>query len=71
MDKIKKAWRAVEAAPWHVKVVLALSVLYLLSPIDLIPDFIPVIGQLDDIVLVVLLVKYVRKYVPDFDINGM
>lgn len=71
MNKIKKAWRAVEVAPWHVKVVLALSVLYLLSPIDLIPDFIPVIGQLDDIVLVVLLVKYVRKYVPDFDINGM
>jgi len=71
MNKIKKAWRAVESAPWHVKLILVLSIIYLLSPIDLIPDFIPGLGQLDDIVLVVLVTRYVRKHIPEFNINGM
>ena len=38
--------------PWYAKAVAACVVGYALSPIDLIPDFIPVIGYLDDIVLV-------------------
>jgi uncharacterized membrane protein YkvA (DUF1232 family) len=38
--------------PWYVKAFLILIVAYVLSPIDLIPDFIPVIGYLDDVVLV-------------------
>ncbi len=38
--------------PWHAKAVATCVAAYALSPIDLIPDFIPVIGQLDDIVLV-------------------
>lgn len=42
------------ATPWHVKAVAALVVAYALSPIDLIPDVIPVLGQLDDLVLVPL-----------------
>lgn len=38
--------------PWVAKVIAALTVAYVLSPIDLIPDFIPVLGLLDDLVLV-------------------
>lgn len=38
--------------PWYAKATGALTLLYALSPIDLIPDFIPVIGYLDDFVLV-------------------
>jgi uncharacterized membrane protein YkvA (DUF1232 family) len=34
--------------PWLPKVILSIAIAYLLSPIDLIPDFIPVLGQLDD-----------------------
>ena len=49
-------------APWWVKAVVALGVLYLLSPIDLIPDFIPVLGQLDDLVLLAGLVALVKRY---------
>lgn len=37
--------------PWVAKLIVALVVAYALSPIDLIPDFIPVIGYLDDLVL--------------------
>lgn len=48
--------------PWWVKAVVGLGALYLLSPIDLIPDFIPVIGQLDDILLLGALISLVRKY---------
>lgn len=38
--------------PWYAKAVAGLVVAYALSPIDLIPDFIPVLGYLDDLVLV-------------------
>ncbi|OGF45174.1 MAG: hypothetical protein A2452_12590 [Candidatus Firestonebacteria bacterium RIFOXYC2_FULL_39_67] len=38
--------------PWYAKVFGALILLYALSPIDLIPDFIPVIGLLDDLIIV-------------------
>jgi len=40
--------------PWHAKALAALTVAYALSPIDLIPDFIPVLGYLDDLLLVPL-----------------
>lgn len=40
--------------PWHAKLLAGLIVAYALSPIDLIPDFIPVLGYLDDLVLVPL-----------------
>jgi uncharacterized membrane protein YkvA (DUF1232 family) len=40
--------------PWHAKAVAAAVAAYALSPIDLIPDFIPVIGYLDDLVIVPL-----------------
>ena len=50
------------AAPLRVKVVTVLLVAYLLSPIDLIPDFIPVLGHLDDILVASLAARYIAKY---------
>ena len=38
--------------PWTAKIIIALTIGYALSPIDLIPDFIPVFGFLDDIFIV-------------------
>jgi uncharacterized membrane protein YkvA (DUF1232 family) len=38
--------------PWYAKAVAAVAVAYALSPIDLIPDFIPVLGLLDDLIIV-------------------
>lgn len=38
--------------PWYAKAIIVLTVLYALSPIDLIPDFIPFIGYLDDLIII-------------------
>jgi len=38
--------------PWYAKVFVAIVVAYAVSPIDLIPDFIPVLGFLDDLILI-------------------
>ena len=50
--------------PWHAKLVAALVAAYALSPIDLIPDFIPVLGYLDDIVLVPLGILLAVRLIP-------
>ena len=51
-------------APWYAKALAACVLGYLLSPIDLIPDFIPVIGYLDDLVIVPAGVVLVIKLIP-------
>ena len=50
--------------PLAAKLLAALVVAYALSPIDLVPDFIPVLGHLDDLVLVPLGIWAVMKLVP-------
>jgi len=50
--------------PWPAKIVSLLVVAYLLSPIDLIPDFIPLLGYLDDIVLVPVGIALAIRCIP-------
>jgi uncharacterized membrane protein YkvA (DUF1232 family) len=50
--------------PWYAKVLAVCVVGYALSPIDLIPDFIPVLGYLDDLVLVPLGVALALRMIP-------
>jgi len=50
--------------PLLAKVIAAVTVAYALSPIDFIPDFIPVIGLLDDVILLPALVALVIKLIP-------
>ena len=50
--------------PWYARVVAAVVVGYAFSPIDLIPDFIPVLGYLDDLVLVPLGIWFALKLIP-------
>jgi uncharacterized membrane protein YkvA (DUF1232 family) len=50
--------------PWYAKLFVLLVVGYALSPIDLIPDFIPVLGYLDDLVLIPLGVTLAVKMIP-------
>jgi uncharacterized membrane protein YkvA (DUF1232 family) len=50
--------------PWWVKALALATAAYALSPIDLIPDFIPVIGYLDDLILVPLAIVLIVRLLP-------
>lgn len=50
--------------PILVKGLAGITVAYALSPVDLIPDFIPVLGYLDDVILLPLLVALTLKFIP-------
>jgi uncharacterized membrane protein YkvA (DUF1232 family) len=62
----KLLWRALRhpLAPGWLKLGAAGIVLYVISPIDLIPDVIPFVGVLDDIVLVPVAMRYLLKRLP-------
>jgi uncharacterized membrane protein YkvA (DUF1232 family) len=49
------------SVPRGVRVALVVLVVWLISPIDLVPEFLPVIGPLDDVVVAVLVLRYVRR----------
>ena len=50
--------------PWYAKILAAVVVVYALSPVDLIPDFIPVLGYLDDVILLPALIAWCVKCIP-------
>ena len=56
--------RAHPDVPRRAKVALLVAVLWVVSPIDLLPEFLPVIGPLDDVVAVVLLLRYAARSIP-------
>ncbi len=56
--------RASPQVPRRAKVAIVLAGLWVLSPIDLIPEFLPVIGPLDDVVVVALAFRYAARRVP-------
>ena len=51
--------------PFLAKVIAAVVVVYALSPIDLIPDFIPVLGYLDDLLILPALIAWCVKCIPE------
>ncbi len=50
--------------PWYAKLLVGAIVAYALSPIDLIPDFVPVLGYLDDLILLPLGITLAIKLIP-------
>lgn len=62
----RQLWFALRhpAAPGWLKLGTALIAIYLLSPIDLIPDALPLIGVVDDLVLVPLAIRFLLKRLP-------
>lgn len=66
-DEIYALWLAYKdpRTPWYAKLFAALVAGYALSPIDLIPDPIPVLGYLDDAILLPLGVILARRMIPD------
>jgi uncharacterized membrane protein YkvA (DUF1232 family) len=56
-------------APPDVRLVLIGLVAWILSPIDLIPEFIPVLGPMDDVVVAIVAMRYVRRRVGTADLR--
>lgn len=56
--------RAHPDTPWHAKALGAFVLAYALSPIDLIPDFIPILGYLDDVILLPALIWLTVRLLP-------
>jgi len=48
--------------PGTVRAALAVLLVWLISPIDLVPEFIPVLGPLDDVVVTIVVLRYVRRH---------
>ena len=51
--------------PLYVRILLFLLIAYLVSPVDLIPDFIPVVGMLDEVLLLPLAFVLIKRLIPD------
>lgn len=62
--RLTRRLRAHPSVPTRAKVAVAFAGLWVLSPIDLIPEFLPVIGPLDDVVVVALALRYAARQVP-------
>jgi uncharacterized membrane protein YkvA (DUF1232 family) len=64
--ELRLAWRLMREprVPFFAKALPALAVLYVLSPLDFIPDVVPVLGQLDDLGILILSVKLFLRLCP-------
>jgi len=65
-NELATLWRAFMApeTPVYLKALMLLVPAYLLSPIDLIPDFIPLLGWVDDFVIIPLMVSWIVSMLP-------
>ena len=65
--KLGVLWRAFlhPATPFYLKAIMVGVVVYLISPIDLVPDFFAVIGWVDDILLITFAVNWIMKRLPE------
>jgi uncharacterized membrane protein YkvA (DUF1232 family) len=59
-----RALRRHPEVPRRAKVALLVAIVWVVSPIDLLPEFLPVIGPLDDVVAVILLLRFAARSIP-------
>ena len=66
-NEIPTLWYAFfnKQIPLLSKIVLALSVLYVVSPVDFVPDFVAGLGILDDLILAPSLMMFAKKFIPE------
>jgi uncharacterized membrane protein YkvA (DUF1232 family) len=67
IKNIKLIWRLLNdrrISPW-LKMIIPATLLYLLFPVDIVPDFVPGLGQLDDIAVILLGLKFFVEMCPD------
>ena len=70
--RIELAWRLVrdDRVPIAVRAIPPLLVLYLAMPLDLIPDIIPILGQLDDVLVVIVAIGLITRFVPLYVVDA-
>jgi uncharacterized membrane protein YkvA (DUF1232 family) len=70
-QQVMLLWAAYQhpECPAYVKILIYFIVLYALSPIDLIPDFIPILGYLDEAILLPILITVALKLIPQHVID--
>ena len=54
-----------KGTPWSAKAIAAVVIIYALSPVDLVPDFIPILGYLDDVIILPALIALTVKFIPN------
>ena len=57
------------STPRGIRVALVILLVWLISPIDLVPEFIPVLGPLDDVIVAVVILRYVRRRLGDEELR--
>src|SRR4051812_30037508 len=57
------------AAPTGVRIALVVLLVWLINPVDLIPEFVPVLGPLDDVIVAVVILRYVRRRLGDEELR--
>ena len=65
-EMLKSWWKGEIELPWKTVAAMTVSLLYLASPIDILPDFIPLAGYLDDIFIVAVALELVQDELKDF-----
>ena len=51
--------------PWYAKIIPALAIAYMISPIDLIPEWLPIVGQMDDLAVIMLALRLFTRLAPE------
>ena len=71
ISSIRLIWKLLtdSRVPFWIRIALPLALLYVISPIDILPDFIPVMGRVDDIIAIVASIMILLKLAPKKVVN--
>ena len=71
ISSIRLIWKLLtdSRVPFWIRIALPLSLIYVISPIDILPDFIPIMGRVDDIIAIVAGIMILLKLVPKKVVN--
>ena len=71
ISSIRLIWKLLtdSRVPFWIRIALPLALIYVISPIDILPDFIPVMGRVDDIIAIVVGIMILLKLAPKKVVN--
>ena len=71
ISSIRLVWKLLtdSRVPFWIRIALPLALIYVISPIDILPDFIPVMGRVDDIIAIVAGIMILLKLAPKKVVN--